>query len=76
MDRWEDYTAAKNEMFRRTHHDLAPWTIVNSNDKKRGRVEAMRLVLSQLDYPGRDDVLVGVPDSLIVGPPDAATMGS
>ena len=62
-------------MFRRTHHELAPWTIVNSNDKKRGRIEAMRLVLSQLDYPGRDDVLVGVPDPLIVGPPDAITMG-
>jgi len=73
LDRWDDYTAAKNEMFRRTHHGLAPWTVVNSNDKKRGRVEAMRLVLSQLDYPGRDDQLVGIPDPLIVGPPSVTT---
>ena len=41
LDRWEDYTDAKNEMFRRTHHELGPWNVVNSN-KKRGRVEAMR----------------------------------
>jgi polyphosphate kinase 2 len=75
LDRWEDYTRAKNEMFRRTHHELAPWNVVNSNDKKRGRIEAMRLVLSRLDYPGRDDELVGVPDPLIVGPP-TITAGS
>ena len=69
LDRWDEYTRAKNAMFRRTHHASAPWTVVQSNDKKRGRVEAMRFVLSQLEYPGRDDVVVGVPDPLIVGPP-------
>lgn len=69
LDRWADYTEAKRAMFRRTHHDAAPWTVVVSNDKKRGRVEAMRHVLSQLDYPDRDDELVGTPDPLIVGPP-------
>ena len=69
LDRWDEYTKAKAEMFRRTHHEAAPWTVVQSNDKKRGRVEAMRIVLSKLDYPGRDDSVVGVPDPLIVGPP-------
>lgn len=69
LDRWDDFTRYKNEMFRHTHHDHGPWTIVNSNDKKRGRVEAMRVVLSQLDYPDRDDAIVGTPDPLIVGPP-------
>jgi polyphosphate kinase 2 (PPK2 family) len=75
LDRWDDYTDAKNAMFRRTHHTCAPWTIVNSNDKKRGRVEAMRLVLSQLDYPGRNDDVIGTPDPLIVAPPVADTAG-
>ncbi len=70
LDRWDQYTEAKDEMFRRTHHELAPWTVVRSNDKKRGRVEAMRFVLSKLDYPGRDDDLIGRPDQLIVGPPE------
>ena len=70
LDRWEEYTAAKDDMFRRTHHGDAPWTVVRANDKKRGRLEAMRFVLNCLDYPHRDDNVVGVPDPLIVGPPD------
>jgi hypothetical protein len=46
----------------------APWTVVKSNDKKRARIEAMRYVLSQVPYEGRDDELIGQPDPLIVGP--------
>ena len=42
---------------------------MRSNDKKRGRVEAIRFVLNGLDYPGKDDSVVGQPDPLIVGPP-------
>ena len=71
LDRWDEYTHFKDEMFRRTHHDHGPWTVVRSNDKKRGRLEAMRVVLSQLDYDGKDEAVVGSPDPLIVGPPPA-----
>jgi polyphosphate kinase 2 len=71
LDRWDEYTRFKDEMFRRTHHDHGPWTVVRSNDKKRGRLEAMRVVLSQLDYDGKDEAVVGSPDPLIVGPPPA-----
>ena len=46
----------------------APWTVVKSNDKKRARLEAMRYVLSQVPYEGRDEGVVGQPDPLIVGP--------
>jgi hypothetical protein len=42
---------------------------VRSNDKKRGRVEAMRWVLSAIDYPDKDLEVVGEPDPSIVGPP-------
>ncbi|NNC80418.1 MAG: polyphosphate kinase 2 [Acidimicrobiales bacterium] len=70
LDMWDDYTHYKEEMFRRTHHPHGPWTVVSSNDKKRGRIEAMRVVLNQLDYPGRDESIVKPPDPLIVGPPD------
>jgi polyphosphate kinase 2 len=69
LDRWDDYTAAKEAMFVHTHSDHAPWTVVRSNDKKRGRVEAIRFVLHQLDYPDKSEELVGRPDPLIVGPP-------
>jgi polyphosphate kinase 2 len=69
LDKWDAYTAAKEEMFR--HTDLAelPWTVVKSNDKRRARLEAMRYVLSRIAYPERDGLVVGVPDPLIVGPP-------
>jgi polyphosphate kinase 2 len=69
LDRWDDYTAAKDAMFQHTHTDNAPWTVVRSNDKKRGRVEAIRFVLNQLTYPDKSIGVVGQPDPLIVGPP-------
>ncbi len=69
LDRWDSYTEAKEAMFWYTDTEWAPWTVVRSNDKKRGRLEAMRWVLSQLDYPDKDESIVGTPDPNIVGPP-------
>ena len=68
LDRWDDYTRAKEAMFSATDTAFAPWTVVKSNDKKRGRLEAMRHVLSLFDYADKDDELVGMPDPLVVGP--------
>ncbi len=56
-------------MIQRTDTPAAPWTVVKSNDKKRGRIAALRWVLSTLDYPTKDPDVVSTPDSLIVGPP-------
>lgn len=69
INKWDEYTAAKVEMFRRTDTAEAPWTVVKSNDKKRGRLEAMRSLLSRFGYEGKDQDAVGEPDSLIVGAP-------
>ena len=69
LDRWDSYTNAKEAMFWYTDTDHAPWTVVRSNDKKRGRVEAMRWVLNRLDYPDKNHEVVGKPDPQIVGPP-------
>ncbi|MFH8252650.1 polyphosphate kinase 2 [Microbacterium sp. B2969] len=66
LDRWEDYTVAKEEMFRRTDKKHAAWTIIRSNDKKRARLNAMRFFLGQFDYEGRDDRVVSAPDPLLV----------
>ena len=66
LDKWDDYTAAKEAMFFYTHTGDAPWTVIKSNDKKRARLEAMRYVLSQFDYPSKDEAVVGELDSLIV----------
>ena len=68
LDKWDEYTEAKEAMFFYTDTADAPWTVVKSNDKKRARLEAMRYVLSRFDYDNKDDELVGTPDPLIVGP--------
>ncbi|MYS84752.1 polyphosphate kinase 2 [Embleya scabrispora] len=67
LDQWDAYTEAKVAMFRATDTEQAPWTVVKTNDKRRGRLEAIRSVLARHDYSGKDPDVVGVPDPLIVG---------
>jgi polyphosphate kinase len=66
LDKWDDYTEAKEAMIRRTDTEWAPWTTIKSNDKKRARVNAMRAFLSRFDYQGKDAEVVGEPDPKIV----------
>jgi polyphosphate kinase 2 len=68
LDKWDDYTEAKEAMFFYTDTADAPWTVVKSNDKKRARLEAIRHVLSKFDYDGKDPEVVGKPDNKIIGP--------
>lgn len=66
LDRWEDYTEAKEQMFLRTDTDWAPWITIKSNDKKRARLNAMRYFLTQFDYEGKDTDVVYESDPKIV----------
>lgn len=68
LDRWDDYTEAKEAMFAATDTATAPWTVVRSDDKKRARLACMRHVLHTLSYPDKDDSVVGPPDADILGP--------
>jgi polyphosphate kinase 2 len=68
LDKWDAYTEAKEAMFFYTDRPQAPWTVVKSNDKKRGRLEAIRHVLALFDYDDRDDLVLGRADSLVIGP--------
>ncbi|MFD3698781.1 polyphosphate kinase 2 [Streptomyces sp. NPDC058646] len=70
LDLWDAYTTAKVDMFRATDTEHAPWTVVKSNDKRRGRLEAIRSLLWRIDYDGKDPEAVGRPDPLIVGAAD------
>ncbi|MFB7864760.1 polyphosphate kinase 2 [Streptomyces sp. NPDC056069] len=70
LDLWDAYTTAKVEMFRATDTSHAPWTVVKSNDKRRGRLDAMRSLLWRVDYDRKDETAVGRPDPLIVGAAD------
>ncbi|MEU1116628.1 MULTISPECIES: polyphosphate kinase 2 [unclassified Streptomyces] len=67
LDLWDAYTYAKVEMFRATDTPHAPWTVVKTNDKRRGRLEAMRHLLLQIDYEAKDTEAVGKADPLIIG---------
>jgi len=67
VNKWDEYTAAKEEMFLETDTDCAPWIVVKSNDKKRARINAMRHLLAKSDYADKDHEVVGEPDPLIVG---------
>ena len=67
LDKWQDYTEAKEAMFFYTDTADAPWTVVKSDCKKRARLNAMRYVLSKLDYPNKDLEVATPPDPLIVG---------
>jgi polyphosphate kinase 2 len=67
LDKWDDYTEAKEAMFFHTDTADAPWAIIKSDDKKRARLNCMRHFLSSLDYPDKDAHGIGAPDPLIVG---------
>ncbi|PZO89552.1 MAG: hypothetical protein DI620_06285, partial [Haemophilus parainfluenzae] len=70
LDKWNDYTEAKNAMFFHTHTGDAPWTIVKSDDKKRARLNTIRYFLSRLDYPEKNLHLIHMLDKKIVYNPD------
>ncbi len=66
LDKWDDYTSAKEAMIRRTDTEWSPWTMVKSNDKKRARINAMRAFLCRFDYEGKDPAVAVAPDPAIV----------
>jgi polyphosphate kinase 2 len=69
LDKWVDYTRAKEAMFVHCDTSDAPWTVIKSDCKKRARLNAMRYLLSRLPYTKRDPAAVGSVDPLIVGRP-------
>ena len=67
LNKWDQYTEAKEAMFFYTDTADAPWTIIKSDDKKRARIACMQYFLSSLPYPEKDKKLVTGPDPLLVG---------
>ena len=67
LDRWDDYTHAKEAMFMHTDTADAPWTVIKSDCKKRARLNALRYVLHRLPYANKDLAGIGALDALIVG---------
>ena len=67
LDKWDEYTKAKEAMFFYTDTADAPWTVIKSDCKKRARLNAMRYVLHKLPYSNKDIDRIGPLDPLLVG---------
>jgi polyphosphate kinase 2 len=67
LDKWDEYTKAKEAMFYHTDTADAPWTVIKSDCKKRARLNAMRFVLHFLPYANKDLTRIGSLDRLLVG---------
>ena len=67
IERWADYTEAKEAMFFYTDTADAPWTVIKSDDKKRARLNCMTHFLANLPYPDKSAKILKGPDNLIVG---------
>jgi len=67
LDKWEEYTKAKESMFFYTDTADAPWTVIKSDDKKRARLNGLRYLLHKLPYTQKDITRIGPLDPLLVG---------
>ncbi len=67
LDKWDDYTKAKEAMFFHTDTADAPWTVIKSDDKKRARLNALRFLLHSFPYKAKDPERIGTVDPLLVG---------
>jgi len=67
LDKWDDYTVAKEQMFLHTDTSDSPWTVIKSDCKKRARLNAMRYLLHRLPYKNKDVSALGSVDPLLVG---------
>lgn len=65
--KWKEYTDARDAMFRRTTHALAPWRAVCADVKKTARLELIRDLLESFSYKGKDKKLAQ-PDRNVVFP--------
>ncbi|MBQ5459564.1 MAG: polyphosphate kinase 2, partial [Rhodocyclaceae bacterium] len=67
LDKWDDYTQAKEAMFFHTDTADAPWTVIKSDCKKRARLNAMRYILHKMPYEDKNQDRIGPIDPLLVG---------
>ena len=58
---WVDYSRAKDLMFAQTDTKISPWYVVNSDDKKRARLNCIAHLLSQVPYNELNPVEIELP---------------
>ena len=52
---WDKYTVAEYSMFLASHTEHAPWTVIDSDNKKRARINCIKVILNSIDYPNKID---------------------
>jgi polyphosphate kinase len=63
LERWDDYSRARNEMLARTHNAVTPWKVVRADDKRAARINLIKDMLLRLQYDEKDEsVLLVDPD--------------
>jgi len=71
--KWNAYSVARDEMFRRTSHARAPWRIVRADNKKVARLELIRDLLTSFRYEGRSNNVGHSDDSILFQWSEAAS---
>lgn len=60
MEKWDAYTKYKEEMFRMTSTEKSPWVVVDANDKRFAKLNAMRYILNQIPYENKKEEILQV----------------
>ena len=58
LDKWDDYSRARNDMLSRTNDAIIPWTVVRADDKRSARLAVIKDILSRLHYHHKDEALL------------------
>ena len=66
VHKWHDYSRAIADMLARTDIPEAPWTVIDSNDQKRARLECIKTVLDKFDYDGKEPNNIAALDTRLV----------
>ncbi len=67
INRWQEFSEARDRMVAATHTKHAPWIIVKANDKRRAHLALIRHTLLSIDYPDRNKKAIGKVDKNILG---------
>ena len=75
QEKWDDYTAARDEMLARTHSKASPWVCVSTDSKKRARLAVLSHFLRRIGAPGTARIEKPDPEVLFTFDKDAPTDG-
>jgi polyphosphate kinase 2 len=64
--KWSAYSEARDEMLRRTHHSDAPWTVVQSDNKKHARLNLIRDFLGRLEYQDKKKAVLAIDPAIVL----------